>query len=142
MVLELDFEGRPMAARLMQKLQLKSGERFAIINPPKGMYETLASEMENVHLTTETTGLPDGVLGFVRSKEELLSLAPLVFQIVKPGGLAWIAFPKGGSGVATDLNRDKLWAALESSGWRPVRNIAIDEVWSALRFRPAELIGK
>jgi len=85
---------------------------------------------------------PDGVLAFVRTKEEVLALAPAFFQSVKSGRLVWIAYPKGGSGIATDLNRDSLWAALDSSGWRPVRNVAIDEIWSGLRFRPSELVGK
>ena len=39
--------------------------------------------------------------------------------------------------LGTDLNRDLLSAALAGEGVQPVRQIAIDEVWSALRFRPA-----
>ena len=50
--------------------------------------------------------------------------------------LAWIAYPKAGK-LGTDLNRDILSAALAVEGVQPVRQIAIDEVWSALRFRPA-----
>ena len=37
----------------------------------------------------------------------------------------------------TDVNRDILAKSLAGRGVRPVRQIAIDEVWSALRFRPA-----
>lgn len=129
-----------MAENLMQKLQLKPGHRLALFSPPQGMLENLASEMEQVEVSTDSAGQPEGVLAFVRMKEELLALAPVVFRAVKSGGLVWISYPKGGSGVETDLNRDLLWAALEQSGWRPVRNVAIDEVWSALRFRPAELV--
>jgi hypothetical protein len=33
---------------------------------------------------------------------------------------------------------EAVWAAMEGTGWRPVSQIAIDEVWSALRFRPTE----
>ena len=50
--------------------------------------------------------------------------------------LAWIAYPKAGK-LGTDLNRDLLSAALAGEGVQPVRQVAIDEVWSALRFRPA-----
>jgi len=39
----------------------------------------------------------------------------------------------------TDVNRDKLWPVLDPLGWRPVRMVAIDEVWSAMRFRPGSL---
>jgi hypothetical protein len=50
--------------------------------------------------------------------------------------LAWVAYPKAGQ-LGTDLNRDRLAAALEGQGIRPVRQVALDDVWSALRFRPA-----
>ena len=39
--------------------------------------------------------------------------------------------------LGTDLNRDTLAAALAVEGVQPVRQVAIDETWSALRFRPA-----
>ena len=45
----------------------------------------------------------------------------------------WIAYPKGNR---TDLNRDTLWPILAEHGLRPISQVAIDEVWSALRFRP------
>jgi hypothetical protein len=38
---------------------------------------------------------------------------------------------------SADLNRDKLAARLKTKGVRPVRQIAVDDVWSALRLRPA-----
>ncbi|GFJ88613.1 hypothetical protein [Phytohabitans rumicis] len=50
--------------------------------------------------------------------------------------LAWIAYPKAGQ-LGTDLNRDRLAATLAGRGVRPVRQVSIDPVWSALRFRPA-----
>jgi hypothetical protein len=41
----------------------------------------------------------------------------------------------------TDLNRDVFWEALEHLGVRPVTQIAVDDVWSALRFRPFAEVG-
>ena len=61
---------------------------------------------------------------------------------VRPGGPLWIAYPKGTSGVKTDVNRDRLWEALRPTGWRPIRQVALDEVWSAMRFRPADEVGR
>jgi hypothetical protein len=55
-----------------------------------------------------------------------------------PGALVWISYPKKSSRVDSDLSREVVWAAMEGTGWRPVSQIAIDEVWSALRFRPTE----
>ena len=47
----------------------------------------------------------------------------------------WIAYPKGGR---SDVNRDSLWPILGEHGMRPIGQVAIDETWSALRFRPLE----
>jgi hypothetical protein len=50
--------------------------------------------------------------------------------------LAWIAYPRAGQ-LGTDINRDSLVASVAELGIRPVRQVSLDEVWSALRFRPA-----
>jgi hypothetical protein len=47
-----------------------------------------------------------------------------------------VAYPKSGQ-LGTDLNRNSLASLLAESDVQPVRQIAIDDVWSALRFRPA-----
>jgi hypothetical protein len=82
------------------------------------------------------------VLLFVNNLGEAERLAPQAMAAVAPGGLLWIAYPKGTSGVKTDVNRDRLWPVIEALGWKPVRQVAIDEVWSALRFRPACEVGR
>jgi hypothetical protein len=53
-------------------------------------------------------------------------------QLARPTVL-WVAYPKGNR---TDLNRDSLWPILGEYGMRPITQVAVDEVWSALRFRP------
>jgi hypothetical protein len=52
--------------------------------------------------------------------------------------LVWVAYPKAGR-LGTDLSRDSLAALFKDDGVRPGRQIAIDETWSALRFRPGSL---
>lgn len=50
--------------------------------------------------------------------------------------ILWMVYPKGTSKRYTcDFNRDTGWAALGAAGFEPVRMVAIDEDWSALRFR-------
>ena len=56
--------------------------------------------------------------------------------------MVWITYPKKTSCVESDLSREAVWAAMEGTGWRPVSQIAIDEIWSALRFRPIEDVKK
>ncbi|HEY0443491.1 MAG TPA: hypothetical protein VGC90_04635 [Candidatus Limnocylindrales bacterium] len=44
----------------------------------------------------------------------------------------WVLYPKASR---ADINRDSLWPILAEHGFRPITQIAVDEVWSALRFR-------
>ncbi len=53
-------------------------------------------------------------------------------DLAKPAAL-WVVYPKGNR---TDVNRDSLWPILREYGLRPVTQVAVDDVWSALRFRP------
>lgn len=53
-------------------------------------------------------------------------------QLAQPSTF-WVAYPKANR---TDINRDTLWPILSEYGMRPITQVAIDEVWSALRFRP------
>ena len=61
---------------------------------------------------------------------------------VAPGdAIVWFAYPKGTSKRYTcAFNRDTGWKALGDAGFEPVRQVAIDEDWTALRFRRAEFI--
>jgi hypothetical protein len=52
--------------------------------------------------------------------------------ITRPG-VVWVAYPKGNR---TDINRDSVWPIVGEHGLRPIGQVAIDETWSALRFRP------
>jgi len=45
----------------------------------------------------------------------------------------WVAYPKANR---TDIKRDTLWPVLGDYGMRPLGYVAVDEVWSAMRFRP------
>ncbi len=44
----------------------------------------------------------------------------------------WVVYPKGNR---TDVNRDSLWPILSEHGMRPISQVAVDDTWSALRFR-------
>ncbi|MCC7003441.1 MAG: hypothetical protein IT357_14890 [Gemmatimonadaceae bacterium] len=55
--------------------------------------------------------------------------------------ILWMVYPKGSSKRYTcDFNRDTGWAALGAAGFEPVRMVAVDEDWSALRFRRVQHI--
>jgi hypothetical protein len=76
------------------------------------------------------------VLVFVRDRAGLDAAGEPAIAAGRRDALAWVAYPKAGR-LGTDLNRDSLAAAVKERGVQPVRPVAIDDVWSALRLRPA-----
>ena len=134
-----------MAKRtLAERLRIQAGQRMLILNQPPGYVEGLGELPEGVEVAhqPEGEGEFDFVHLFVKEVAELEQLGPVALGAVKYDGLLWISYPKGSSGVKTDINRDSLWKILVGKGIRPVTQISIDEVWSALRFRPSEAVGK
>jgi hypothetical protein len=77
----------------------------------------------------------DFVLVFVSTKADIDKLAGKALKSLKNDGLLWMAYPKKSSGIKTDITRDYGWQALNTAGFDAVSQVAIDEVWSALRFR-------
>jgi hypothetical protein len=113
---------------LAQKLQLREEQRLAVAGGPPAVTDALGDRLAG------TDAVADGVLVFVRSSEELAA-ASTVVEAARSDRLAWVAYPKGGA-LGTDLNRNRVVELLRAKGIQPVRQIAIDETWSALQFRP------
>jgi hypothetical protein len=113
---------------LTAKLQIKPGQSVAILQPPPG-----------VNLPASSPGgqpsTADVVIGFAVYRGDLDQLGPVI-GAARADRLAWIGYPKGGK-LGTDLNRDRLARALAIHDIQPVRQVSIDDTWSALRFRPA-----
>ena len=117
---------------LSAKLQIKPGSKVAILAVPGD-----GPELTGLGDAVADPAAADVVIMFVKNREELASAAAApALDAARADKLTWIAYPKAGK-LGTDLNRDILGASLAAAGIQPVRQIAIDEVWSALRFRPA-----
>ncbi|WP_432029613.1 hypothetical protein [Streptomyces sp. 1222.5] len=118
----------------MSKLQIKAGQSVVVLGKP----DDLPLEVEATgRVAAVDAASVDAVLVFVTASSDLLGAdAQAVLAAARRDALAWVAYPKAGK-LGTDLNRDTLAAALSGHGVRPVRQIAIDDTWSALRFRPA-----
>lgn len=108
------------------------------LNLKKGMKVRVLGRPANVDLAgVETTSSPkaDAVIVFARTLAEVDAKAGPAVDAARQDRIAWVAYPKAGQ-LDTDLNRDVLWKHMLKKGVQAVRQVAIDEVWSALRFRP------
>ena len=121
---------------LAKKLGIKPDHTTLVINAPEGYVPILGALPNGVEAGTTGTGAFDFVQLFVGSKADVDKHAQGAIDSVKPGGLLWFSYPKKSSAIKTDVTRDIGWEEVAKAGWRPVTQIAIDETWSALRFRP------
>jgi hypothetical protein len=113
---------------LAKKLQLRPGQGVEVTGIDAGSLPVLGD------LAT-AEGPEAALLAFVTDRAVLGDHLTDVVTAAAADRLTWVAYPKSGQ-LGTDLNRDVLAALLTDEGVRPVRQVAIDDVWSALRFRP------
>jgi len=123
---------------IVKKLGLKPGMRALLVDAPSGYMKALAPLPDHVEVSRSLGSAHEFVQFFATKKSEITKSARKLLQSAAPGALVWLTYPKKTSGVESDLNREAVWAAMEGTGWRPVSQIAIDDVWSALRFRPTQ----
>ena len=109
-----------------------------MLGAPSGYMNSLAPLPDQVEVSQNWGSTHEFVQFFATKKSDLAKSAQKVIRSATPGALVWITYPKKTSGLDSDLSREAVWAAMEGTRWRPVSQIAIDEVWSALRFRPTE----
>ena len=125
-------------ASTVKKLGLKPGMRALVLGAPSGYMNSLAPLPDRVEVFQSLGSTHDFVQFFATKKSAITKSAKKLLKSAAPGALVWITYPKKTSGVESDLSREEVWAAMEGTGWRPVSQIAIDDVWSALRFRPTQ----
>jgi predicted SnoaL-like aldol condensation-catalyzing enzyme len=127
---------------ISKKLGLKPGVRALVVAAPSAYLKSLAPLPEGVVISEAMGGTHEFVQFFATRRSDIEKSAKKLLKSAAPGALVWITYPKKTSGVESDLSREEVWAAMTGMGWRPVSQIAIDEVWSALRFRPTEDVRK
>lgn len=113
---------------LLKKLRYKQG-RALVLQAPEG-YKLGIEE------SGEPNGTYDFVQLFVNNAAEVDEWAPQAIAYLNDESVFWITYPKQSSKVKTDINRDILFTLVQDkTSYRPVSNVAVDDKWSALRFR-------
>jgi hypothetical protein len=103
---------------------------------PDGYVSRLSPLPEGVEVATKPARTYEFVQFFATRMAQIEKSVPGLLQRAAPGAVFWITYPKKSAGIESDLSRDILAAVMTDKGWRPVSIVALDEVWSALRFRP------
>lgn len=127
---------------LVRRLYIKPGYKIAIVNAPEGYMEALGDLPEGVEIIRNLNGQFDLVQVFINSRADVEQMALIAIGALKPNGTLWFAYPKKSSKVKTDINRDSGWDTVVTAGWGGVRQISIDETWSALQFKPEDQVKR
>lgn len=128
---------------LLKKLNFKEQKQVVLYNLPADLGElaqafaVFASVYDQFHKVEKT----DFSLSFCQKQEEVDAVATFLAAHTEGDAVVWVVYPKGTSKrYKCDFNRDTGWAKLGELGFEPVRQVAIDADWSALRFRRVSFI--
>jgi hypothetical protein len=125
-----------------EKLNLKSQTQILVLNAPESFEPELAA-LRNVAILRDPQDLAEieFSLAFVTKQREVDTLGKTITKKSKGDAVVWFAYPKGTSKkYKSEISRDTGWNVLGKQGFECVRSVAIDEDWSAVRFRRVEFI--
>lgn len=120
---------------IAQKLFIKPGNKFLLVNPPAGYIAQMGQLPEGTIFMSDSSCLVEVIQVFVTNRLELETQLPKLKELLAPKGMIWVTYHKGTSKMKTDINRDTINAYAGSLGLQGVAMISIDDDWSALRLK-------
>jgi hypothetical protein len=128
---------------VFKKMNYKDQKVIHSINSPESFEQELKemSSFAAIKKQIKASNKATFIIAFCTKQTEIDKLTPVFTKALQGDGLLWFCYPKGSSKkYKCDFNHDNGWAILGKNGFEPVRMVAIDEDWSALRFRRVENI--
>jgi hypothetical protein len=124
------YSGKPLA----QKLGVKPGVTVAALNAPRN-YRTLLRPLPvGARIQPKLGRAAPFIHFFSKRRAELARRFASFARALTPDGTLWISWPKGTSGVATDITEDVVRTIGLATGLVDVKVCAVDDVWSGLKF--------
>jgi len=125
---------------LFKKLNLGARDIIHVLDAPASIEPELGA-LEGVAIERTVAGKVGFALAFVVTQAQLDEASSRLVASAEGDAILWMVYPKGSSrNYKCEFNRDSGWAVLGAAGFEPVRMVAVDEDWSALRFRRVEHI--
>jgi hypothetical protein len=128
---------------LLEKLQLKDEKNLLLQGLPLSIEKQFVkfSFSKNVTPLLKSKKV-DFALVFAFSQKQLKDILQEVIPALHNDAKFWIAYPKASSKIASDLCRDASWDFITAHGYETVRLIAVDNLWSAARFKKCDAVTK
>ena len=130
-----------MSQTLLEKLQFKEEKNLLIQGLPSSIEKQFfkLTFAKNITPLLKTRKI-DFALIFAVNETQLNGIINEVLPALHTEGKLWVAYPKKTSKIATTLNRDCSWECVSSNGFEEVRQVSLDHVWTAVRFKKTEQI--
>jgi len=128
---------------LLEKLNYKGQKRISILNADESFIISISQYLKDVTVDFKIDPrYPyQFIIIFVKSVSEVEQVAPMTIHNLIADGVLWFCYPKKNSKkYSSDINRDHGWKVLNDAGLFGIRLVAIDEDWSAFRFRNKKFI--
>jgi hypothetical protein len=123
------YSGTPLS----KKLGIKAGFRVQLVNAPDEVRLELAEPLATCQLAKRGDELDFAMIFSKGSAALEKEFSPTSKQLA-PAGMLWVSWPKKNSGVATDLDENKIRGIGLAAGLVDVKVCAVTEVWSGLKF--------
>lgn len=130
---------------LFKKLNYKNHKTILVLNAPASFEYEMEQMKKEAQVVADIAQMPatDFAIVFAFKQAEINTSIKAIYKKLEGDAILWYCYPKGSSKkYKCDFNRDTGWQALGANNLEPVRQVAIDEDWSALRFRKVEYIKK
>jgi hypothetical protein len=128
---------------LFKKLNFRNQKEIVALNAPQSFQNEL-NEMKLVSQINKDISKSNNVefaICFVTTQEEIDTFISEINKKLIGDAIIWLCYPKSSSKrYKCNFNRDTGFGKLGDFGFEGVRQVAIDEDWSALRFRKVEYI--
>jgi hypothetical protein len=131
-------------SELFRKLNLKGQTEIVVVNAPASFEPELA-KLGHISIVRDPGKMKsiELAIAFAITQLELDRASKQLSAKANGDAILWIAYPKGTSKrYKCEFNRDSGWRVLADAGFESVRMVAIDEDWSALRFRKGEYVKR
>lgn len=123
-----------MATSISDKLRIKAGMTIHVINEPKGYTRALGKLPAGVTFVDSGKGAGQ-IHWFVETRAQMEKELNRLLKLVNGDTVMWIFYPKGTSGIQTDLTRDKGWDKLLAHDLKWISLISFDDTWSTFGMR-------
>jgi hypothetical protein len=124
------YSGTP----LPKKLGIKPGAHVWLVDAPSDVRAELSAALAGCESVLGGKAPLDFAMMFTKSKRKLAKEFTRISKLLAPAGMLWVSWPKKSSGVATDLDENKVRQVGLDAGLVDVKVCAVTEVWSGLKF--------